>query len=331
MKKILITGSMVVAFSMFLSSCLKDHSLTLDTSLSNSVTEFANNGAPASLPSNGAAPRFSIDLGALKVGDTTAFNVNVDYAGANMAPQDIKVVVEQDASLLATYNNEHSADGANYVAPPSDMFPANTFPLTITIPKGKQLGQIKIPVKLPADYDFNASYALPLKISSTSTGVISGNFGSALYGLTVRNIYDGEFTVTGTMVDLTNATFHAKYPKTIDLVTLGATSNGYWDINLNGGMFGYLFDANGSGSYFGNFAPIFHFDASGTITSISNYYGNATQNSSHRDAQLDPSGVNKMTFDTNGKPSKVDVSYFMLQSGAIRLKITEHYEYKGSR
>jgi hypothetical protein len=330
MKKILITGSLFIIVSFLLSSCLKDKSLTLNTDQSNSVTEFANTGTPAALPNNGASVRYAIDLGSLSVGDTTSFNVNVDYAGANKAPQDITVTIDLDSSLLETYNSVHSADGADYSMPPSSLF-SKAFPMQITIPKGQLFGQVTLPVKLTLDYDFNASYALPLKITSTSVGDISGNFGEAIYSLNVRNIYDGEFKVTGTFVDLTNASFKSSYPKTIDLVTTGAKSNAYWDPNLNGGMFGYLFDAAGSGSYFGNFAPIFNFDDQGNVVSVSNHYGNATQNSSKRDAALDPDGVNKMTFDSNGKPQELNVSYFMLQAGSIRLKITEKFEYTGPR
>jgi hypothetical protein len=329
MKNKLIIGSLFI-FSLILSSCLKDSSLTLDPDLSNSVTEFANTGSPATLPNNGAAVRYSIDLGSLKVGDTTSFNINVDYAGAKTAPNDIQVTIDVDPTLLSTYNTAHEADGADYVMPPSSVI-TKSFPITVTIPKGKQFGQGKVSVELTGDYDFNASYALPLKISSTSVGKISGNFGSALYSLNVRNVFDGEFKVTGTMVDLTNASFVGSYPKEIGLVTTGAKSNAYWDPNLNGGFFGYKFNAAGSGSYFGNFDPIFNFDDAGNVVSVSNYYGDATQNSQKRDAALDPTGVNKMTFDSNGKPKEMEVSYFMLQGGSVRLKITEKFVYIGPR
>lgn len=330
MKKITIFGVFILLLSMGLTSCLKDESLTLDTNKSNNVTEFANTGTPATLPSSGAAVRFAIDLGSLKSGDTASFNINVDYAGHDMAPQDIKVTIDIDESLLSTYNDAHTADEANYEMPVSGLI-QSTFPLTITIPKGKQYGQAVVKVKLPANYDFNASYALPLKISSTSVGEVSGNFGEALYSLNVRNIFDGRFTVTGTFVDLTNASFHDVYPKTIDLVTTGAFTNAYWDKDLNGGTFGYRFDADGSGSYFGNFDPVFKFDNDGNVVGVSNYYGDANSNSSHRDAQLDPDGVNKLTFDENGVPKELNVSYFMLQSGAIRLKITEKFVYQEPR
>jgi hypothetical protein len=330
MKKLLkITAILFLALSTILTSCLKDSSLTLDTSQTNNVTEFANTGSIATLPSGSASPRYSIDLGSLKVGDTTSFKVNVDYAGAEMAPQDITVTIDIDTSLLGIYNTEHSADAAAYTPPPSSLFKAS-FPITITIAKGQQFGQAVIPVQLSADYDFNAAYALPLKITSTSVGIISGNFGSALYSLNVRNIYDGRFSVEGTFVDLTNPAFTSDYPKTVDLVTTGATSNGYFDPNLNGGIFGYAFLNDGAGTYYGSFAPVFNFDAAGNVISVVNYYGQPSSND--RSAQLDPDGVNKMTFNSDGTPKELEVSYFLLQPGSsVRSQFTEKFVYEGPR
>ncbi|SFQ50773.1 DUF1735 domain-containing protein [Parafilimonas terrae] len=324
-----IGGSLLLLTSMMFTSCLKDDSLTLDTGLSDNVTEFGNTGSIATNPSGGAAPRFAIDLGSLKTGDTASFKVNVNYAGDEMAPQDITVTVDIDESLLATYNAAHSVDGANYIAPPASLF-KTSFPITLVIPKGKQTAQAVIEAQLSNDYDFNAAYALPLKITSTSVGEVSGNFGSALYSITVRNIYDGEFTVTGSFVDLTNSTFTATYPKTADLITTGPASNAYYEPDLNGGTFGYAFNAGGSGSYYGSFAPVFTFDADGNVLSVVNYYGQPSSNG--RSAELDPAGENKMTFDADGTPKELNVSYFMLQPGtSVRCKFAEKYVYVGPR
>ncbi len=326
MKRLLkISGSLLLLSSLFLTSCLKDDSLTLNTDLSDNVTEFGNTGSVATAPSAGAAPRFAIDLGSLKTGDTASFKVNVNYAGDEMAPQDISVAVDIDESLLATYNDAHSVDDANYVAPPTSLF-KTSFPITLVIPKGQQMAQTTIEVQLTSDYDFNAAYALPLKIASTSVGEVSGNFGTALYSLNVRNIYDGRYHVTGTFVDVTSPLFTASYPKTIDLVTTGATANAYYDPNLNSGTYGYSFSNNGAGSYFGNFGPVFHFDGEGNVTSVSNYSGYAG-NSQARDAQIDPSGVNKISFNADGTPKEINVSYYLMQGGSVKAKITEKFEY----
>ena len=191
-----ISSSLFLLSSLFLTSCLKDDSLTLNTDLSDNVTEFGNTGSVATAPSGGAAPRFNIDLGSLSTGDTASFNVNVDFAGDEMAPQDVTVQIDIDESLLTTYNEAHSVDGANYVAPPSGLITTG-FPITVVIPKGKQWAQAKVAMQLTSDFDFNASYALPLRITSTSVGQVSGNFGTVLYALNVRNIFDGVYDIKG--------------------------------------------------------------------------------------------------------------------------------------
>lgn len=222
MKRILkITGYLSIVSSLLFTSCLKDDSLTLNTSLSNSVTEFANTGSIATNPSNGAAPRFAIDLGTLAVGDQTTFNVNVDYAGAKTAPNDITVTIDIDPTILTTYNTEHAVDGANYTTLPDGILQTQ-FPLTITIPKGQSFGQAQVALQLTSAFDFGATYGIPLKITSTSVGDISGNFGTAIYSLVVRNGYDGVYFASGVMV---HPSYGGNYSdKEEDMVTTGANS-----------------------------------------------------------------------------------------------------------
>lgn len=330
MKNIFKTLGLAFMAGALFSSCLKDDSLTLDTGKSNNVTEFGNNGSPLDLPKDGAPVRYGIDLGTLKDGQSSTFHILVGYAGSKLAPENMTVTVDLDNSLLTTYNDVHSVDGADFEIPPMELFGAN-FPVTITIPKGKQFGELEVPFKLDASkWDFDADYALPLKITKTSVGIVSGNFGTALYSLNIRNIFDGQFKVTGTFVDQTNGNFVAAYPKTINLMTLGASSNGYYDVGLNGGTFGYRFLNGSAGTYYGSFAPVFNFDNDGNVISVVNYFGQPSGNG--RSAQLDPSGVNKMTFDAAGKPKELKVSYFMLQPGStVRSKFNETFTYIGPR
>ncbi len=196
MKKMNIrVASLLLFLSAATTSCLKDDSLTLDLDKTNSVTEFANSGDIATMPSGDAGPRYNIDLGTLSPGDTTSFWLNVDYAGHDKAPQDIQVTIDVDPSALTTYNTEHAVDNANYVAPPAGLVGAS-FPLTVTIPRGELFGHLNIPIKMPASgFDFGANYALPLKITATSVGTVSKNFGTVLYSLVARNAYDGVYSV----------------------------------------------------------------------------------------------------------------------------------------
>lgn len=317
--KLLAVG---VAF-LGLTSCLKGDGMNVDPSKTNNVIELANTGNNEASASS-QYPRFNSDLGVLSLGDSAKFNLNVSYSGADAAPEDITVNLALDTAALTTYNTQ---DGAHYTTPPSAIY---KFPSSVVIKKGTKMVQSSVVIVCNSSFNFNASYALAIKIASASTGVISGNFATAIYSFAARNIYDGVYSVTGTYQDLTlGAVATASYPKTINLMTLGATSNGYFDPNLNGGIYGYSFKNNGSGSYYGNFAPVFAFGSDGKVTAVTNYYGQAT-NSQQRSAVLDPSGVNKFTF-VNGKPSKLEVSYFMYQAGAKRLVISEVFTFKNFR
>jgi hypothetical protein len=225
-KALKIASYISILVCLFFTSCLKDDSLTLNTGLSNSVIEFGNTGSISTQPTGMAAPRYSIDLGSLSVGGEASFNVNVDYAGADKAPQDITVTIDEDESLLPIYDSAHIADNASYIAPPADLF-ENGFPLTITIPKGQLFGQATIKVKLPADYDFTASYALPLKITDASTGEISRNFGAVLYSLNVRNLYDGIYDLHGTITREGDTVLSGKTSGQISMTTTGPYSIQY--------------------------------------------------------------------------------------------------------
>ena len=323
MKKLIINILPLLTMICSLSSCLKGDDTNLDTDKTNSVIEFANTGNIVS-GGNATYHRYASDLGVLNSGDSATFNVNIHYAGAAYAPSDITVNLEVDTAALYSYN---TSDDASYVAPPASVY---SFPSTVVIKKGTLESQIKVTIIRNSDFDFAASYALPLKITSVSTGIIGSNYGTCIYSFSIRNRYDGVYNVTGNFQDLAlGAAATSTYPKTINLVTNGPNSVGYFDPNLNGGIYGYSFKNGGSGSYYGNFAPIFTFDDYGNVTSVTNYYGQGT-NTQVRSAQLDPSGINKMTFD-GATPVKLEVSYFMIQAGAKRIAVSEVFTYTKAR
>jgi hypothetical protein len=301
-----------------LSSCLKRDSV-FNAEDSPAVVEFSNTGTPTI----DTFPLFKSDVGALKEGDSATFNINIGYISATGAPNDIAVALSVNEADLTAFNN---SAGTSYVLPPSDVC---TLPAQAIVRKGSNEVQIKVAVKRTANFNYDASYAIPVKITSAGGAGISSTSGQAVYAFSARNSYDGAFTVTGTFYDSTlGAAATANYPKHINLITDGARGAGYYDADA--GSYRYTFFNNGGGSYYGNFAPIFHFDDSGNVTSVTNYYGQGT-NANVRSAQLNPTGVNKMTFDSGGKPSKLEVSYYMVQSGKIRLTIQETFTYTGER
>lgn len=310
----------LLAVILIFTSCVKDH-LALDPAQSNNVIEFANTGTNAS-PAGAVYARFASDLGSLKSGDSAMFNVNLSYSGANMAPADITVTLAIDSAALDAYNEDQ---GTSYAIPPSSVYHLAS---TAVIKKGTQTLQIKVPIINNADFDFNVNYALPIKIAAVSTGVISGNYGTAIYSFAVRNIYDGIYEMTGTMTDAASSTITGAYPVETQLITYSGNSIALWD-PVYSKTYGHIIRSGTGNSYYGSFSPVFAFDASGNVT-VTNYYG-AQAGANKRNAVLDPAGINKITYGADGRVAFFEVSYIMTQNGSPRTYFTEKFTYVKAR
>jgi hypothetical protein len=293
-----------------LSSCLKKDAMNIDPDTgTKNVVEFANTGDNVS-GSLSTYPRFTSDLGSVAAGKSVDFNVNVSYSGEDVAPEDITVTLAVDTSALSVYNTEN---GSNYVAPPASIY---TFPNTVVITKGTRQSQVKVTVTNNSNFDFSVNYGLPLKIASASTGTISSNFGKAIYSFSARNSYDGVYTMDATapMVDNTSAGLTGYYPLHMHLVTFTGNSvalydgNGYYSKNYY-----HPIMSGSSVSAYGSFSPVFFFDSNGKITSCTNYYGQES-GGNLRSCVLNPIGVNKATFNTDGTIKTIEVNYIMTQS-----------------
>jgi hypothetical protein len=308
MKQFKITTFLFAAVAMSLTACLKTGPMNTDPDKSPTVIEFANTENNVA-GSTSTYPRFNTDLGTVKTGQTVKFNVNVNYAGAETAPADITVNLSLDPALLAKFNTEN---GTNYVAPPTTIY---TMPNTATIKKGERMATVEVSVTNNANFDFGVNYALPLQIATVSQGKISSNFGKAVYSFSARNNYDGIYLMEATapMVDVTSASLTGWYPIEMQLITYTGNSIALYDGINYVSAYGHPIKSGTSGSYYGSFSPVFFFDATGKITSITNYYGQESS-ANKRSAVLDPTGVNQATFNPDGTIKSFEVSYIMTQS-----------------
>jgi hypothetical protein len=199
-----IFAALVLLATFGITSCLKDSPIVpsdpSNGTGTNNVVEFQNSSIPVSYTS--IYPQY--DNGLLLNPDTAQFNVNVNYAGATLnAPQDIVVTLTMAPAALTAFNADQ---GTSYIVPPTDVM---TVPATITIPKGSNGATGKISIKAAADFDFTKSYAIPLTITAASYGVVSTNFGTAIYSFLVKNQWDGNYTSTGYL-------FHPSSPRAIN-------------------------------------------------------------------------------------------------------------------
>lgn len=177
---ILITG---------LSSCLKDDTIIGPDSPGaiKNIIEFQNIDGISSSPT---APFAVFIPFTLKPTATTAeFDAILNYAGADVAPQDIVVNLASDPTVLTKYNA--AVSGSAYSDLPAGSY---SFPSSVTIPAGQRLVKFKVTVK-PNAFDATKENALALKITSASFGTVSGNFGSVIFSMPLESVWQGTYTV----------------------------------------------------------------------------------------------------------------------------------------
>lgn len=262
----------------------------------------------------------AFDIGTAKA---TLPLVFVRLASPDPADKDIQVQLEYMPSLINAYNDTNST---HYDTLPPNIFTLSQTNLMVTIPKGAREGKIDISL-IPQDL-IGSEFALGFRIKSVSDPnvKISGNFNNLFAIVAVKNIYDGVYTMTGTLVDQTVPTITGLYPEVVHLVTTGAQSVAmFYPVYHD---YYHPISSGGSLSVYGMFSPEFNFNSSGngTVTSVVNHYGQPATNG--RSAAIDPTGTNK--WDPVTKQMKV--KYFLLQPGStIRTRFDETFTYVGPR
>ncbi|MGN6194500.1 MAG: DUF1735 domain-containing protein [Ginsengibacter sp.] len=305
----------VIAAMIFsLQSCLKNNSFYTDFSKGKPAVELPLAAVHANAPIS-----VSFDVS----NTPSLYYAVVNVASVNKPTSPVTATLGLDVDFMNAYNDTMSAQNSDYV--PYELLPDSTYSLgslDVTIAAGHREDSIPIQIftnKMAPGHN----YMLPLTIVKSSLPI--SNWNHLMLNIGAKNQFDGVYSVTGTFVDLTNPAFSGDYPKTVSLVTQGLSTDAYFDGDLGG--FGYVFYTGSGYSYFGNFDPVFTFDADGNVTAVTNLYTDPAPRS--RSAQLDtsPGTVNK--FDLNTK--SLDVSYYFMQAGAIRGKIHEIFTYKGPR
>lgn len=306
----------IVSLSLFFAACLDDDKNPLDPSGTYNVIEFMDIASPAS----SQTAVYPLWISTFSVSPEDEFVVPINFSGPNSNDSDIEVTIEVDPVMVAEYNAQNNK--AYQVLDPS-LYSIES--MTVTIPKGQK--RVEIPVTVYPDlFNLSINYVLPLRIVSSSSGVISKNFGAALFGTVVKNKFDGVYDVTGTMTDALGA-FTGYYPTVVQLITIDGVTNSRYDTQLGSNLHGIIQNGTGDLFVFGNFSIQFTFDNDGNVIDAVN---NQPPGGNNRYGKLGV-GVNKMTFDGDGIPIKLEVQYIMIQNGSDRATFTETWTYKGPR
>jgi hypothetical protein len=319
MKKIKINNiknfSLLMVTLFLLSSCLKNGPY---------YTDFSSVAGSVDLPlaatnANGIVS-FSYDATVT----TTSLPVYVNVASPQAPASPTTITLAVDTAFLSQYN---SANGTDYQVLPDSVYTTSGW--TVTVPAGKHLDSMNVTFNF-SKMDLSQNYVLPVTISQSSLPIEQWNH--LLLYISVKNQFDGEYTVTGSFVDATGSfTDQDVYPVDAYLITTGPNSVEFYD-NGNG-VAGKVINAGGSLSYFGAFVPVFTIDPStGKVLSVADAVPLSDASNVHgRYAALDPTGVNQ--YDLATKTMKV--KYIMYQNdiaaGFARVVFDETYTYVGPR
>jgi hypothetical protein len=184
MKKYIYKSLALLLGVSVLTSCLKDDSLVLDPAKGHNVIEFAN---PAQIDVIGSP--FALYVFSYELADRPSIPITVSYSGPELtAPQDITVnVALGNAAAITTYNT-----GTNRTY---SMLNSSAYTFTgtsVVIKQGTSKASFNVSVD-PSKFDFSKQEVLPLTITSSSFGIVSGNFSTILLNVNAKNLYDGVF------------------------------------------------------------------------------------------------------------------------------------------
>lgn len=179
--------------------------------------------------------------------------------------------------------------------------------VVVALPTAARIFPIGSAPKLGINGDWTKPNQYTVQAANGKTKTWTINFSEL--NIPLINKYDGNYTMTGTMVDYTSANLKGYYPANVALITQSANSVALWDIDFVKG-YGHRILSGTADSYYGQFTPVFTFDANNNVVSVTNRDGQPSANG--RSGELDPSGINK--WDPATKTLKV--KYWMNQPGA---------------
>jgi len=225
------------------------------------------------------------------------------------------ITITNTQAYLDAFN---TANGTDYVLLPTSAYTITAesgvtvsgTTWTITLAPGELARRISVRLD-KSQMDLSLAYAFGLQITQSTVGTPSLANGFVIVNPLVKNKYDGNYEVTGTMVDAANSALTPDYPMDYDLITTGESSVIGWSVKWEY----YYVDIlnNGAESVYGSFVPHFLFDANDNVIAVVNGYGQPASNG--RYAELDPSGINKWDPATGN----IDVKFFMFQPSVVPL------------
>lgn len=171
-------------------ACLDDEKNPLDPSGTDNVIEFFDPSVPSS-PSGAIYPVWTTTT---EIQEEFSFDQTISYSGPNGNSKNIELTLAVDPLALDEYNDQMAILGGGTY----EMMPDSYFDFTdvsVTIPKGQKKVNISV-TTFPDQFDLTKNWALPIRIVSTSDGILSAHWSVAILAVVVKNKYDGVYEIT---------------------------------------------------------------------------------------------------------------------------------------
>lgn len=166
-------------------ACLKDDAHFTDFSKVGTIIELLD-----------ANPTLDLTTAALTYSKTPAdLNTRVNVAAPYPLTSALNVTLSIDKAAFAKWKKDN-ADTTTELLPDSTYTVPST---SVTIPANQRVASFVVKIN-PSKINLDHSYVLPVSISDASGQIISSTFKTILYSISVKNIYDGTYTATGTLI-----------------------------------------------------------------------------------------------------------------------------------
>lgn len=322
---IIKSSLLILVFSIGMVGCLKDklYDNGQIQSLANSNVKVVSLGINVSSASNMALYAYTNSNN-----DTVVNLIPVELGGPVDAPQDIHVTVVQEDTLINAFNNDSTnmANGNFLTIPTPAQFSVVNAGGVVVIPKGKRVGFLQI--KFVPSSLIGITYGLGFGIKSvTESGyIISGNVGTGIVSILIKNAYDGLYVMdqktTGWGAFGINDGGEFEWPSNIVFATVGANSNLITTQEAGSAQVG--FSPTGGLASFGFATPQYNFDpASNNLTSVTNL----TPDARNRQFPINPAAIAGFDPTTHN----IILNYELTQGGRPTMFIYDTLTYVGPR
>ena len=221
-----------------LASCLKAGKENLPYGASPATILWATD-AIGDVPTNAIGNIYRTFGRSFPIAAAVKMDLQVAITGSDAASTDITVNLVTNTAAFTAYTAKYATTNPQL---PAAYY---TMPTSVVIPKGQRTATVSIVVNTTL-FDLSKVYMLPVGISSVSAGAaVSGNYGTVIYTVNAKNVYEADYTTTGYFFHPTNGSERA-IAKTQHFYSAGLNTSykEFGDLGTSG--YQYQFDISGS-------------------------------------------------------------------------------------